>query len=106
MFHDSFLNRGQTGGKQAATLLHDAVLEWAVSEVPECPADVRVVVRIYADLGAHGPLATVCATWGIGNLDTTALLSDFAAGFSHAKPLFDFVHVGCGRALGRAKITG
>jgi len=33
IFNSDFLRKGEAGGKQAATVLHDAAQQWAVSNV-------------------------------------------------------------------------
>lgn len=50
IFNETLLKLGENGGKQAATLLHTAVSEWAAAEIAEYPEETKVVVRVYANL--------------------------------------------------------
>lgn len=101
IFNNNFLNQGEYGGKQAAAALHKVVLEWATTSILECPADTKVVVRVYANLKG---LAEVCAKAGL--VDTPAKLEDFARGFTRGRTLFDFVDVGPGKDRADGKVAG
>ena len=57
IFNSTFLRDGEAGGKQAAAVLHDVAQKWAIDNIIETPADVKVVVRVYANLAG---LAEVC----------------------------------------------
>lgn len=50
IFNENLLKLGENGGKQAATLLHNAVSEWAAVDIAEYPEDTKIVVRVYANL--------------------------------------------------------
>lgn len=99
IFKDQFLNLGEEGGRQAASHLCNRVTEWAQKNVQECPADAKVVVRIYANL--HG-LATVCFKAGI--VDHPGKIEEFARGFTRGKTLCDFTDVGPGKDRADGKI--
>lgn len=96
----SLLNQGESGGSQAATLLHNAVTQWTANNVAECPSDVKVVVRAYASFSG---LAGLCARAGIA--DANAKVEGFARCFSQGKILFDFIDIGAGKDE-YAKIPG
>lgn len=88
-------------GQQASTLLHNAVAEWAASEIAECPENVKIVVRIYANLKGLGD---VCARAGV--VSQSYVIEDFARGFTRGKTLFDFIDVGSGKDRADGKISG
>ena len=71
IFNSSYLREGDVGGKHASTVLHDMVQKWAVQNIIETPADVKVVVRIYANLGG---LADVCTKVGLTHVQAIVLL--------------------------------
>lgn len=51
MIFDNYLLRlGEEGGRQAANLLTKAVAAWLRANVGDCPADCRIVTRIYANV--------------------------------------------------------
>ena len=100
IFNSTFLKQGEAGGKLAANALHNAVHEWATSNVPECPAGAKVVVRVYANIKG---LADVCTKAGI--VDHPSKIEDFARGFTGGKTLFDFTDVGAGKDRADGKIA-
>ncbi|KAK4541043.1 hypothetical protein LTR36_008412 [Oleoguttula mirabilis] len=100
IFNNNFLRDGETGGRQAAAVLHDAVQKWSVEAVIETPPDVKVVVRVYANLGG---LADVCTKAGL--ISSPNQLAEFARGFTRGKTLFDFVDVGAGKDRADGKIA-
>lgn len=100
VFEDHFLRLGEEGGRQSATVLSSAVTQWS-SNLADCPKDVKIVVRVYANLKG---LAKVCHDSGI--VDHPAKLEDFARGFTRGKTLCDFVDVGPGKDRADGKITG
>ena len=99
VFHSTFLNQGEAGGKNAAAKLHNAVIEWALSEIQECPADVKIVVRAYANVKGLGE---VCTRAGI--VDHPSRVEEFVRGFTCGNALFDFTDVGAGKDRAPAKI--
>lgn len=101
IFNDNFLKQGEMGGKQAATLLHTAVIEWATAEIRECPENVKVVARVYADVKGLGD---VCTRAGI--VHSPGQIVEFARGFTRGRTLFDFTDVGSGKDKADAKIIG
>ena len=101
IFKDNLLKQGEVGGRKAANALHNSVLEWATSNIMECPADSKVVVRVYANLRG---LAEVCTKAGI--VEHPSIVHEFARGFTCGKTLFDFTDVGAGKDRADAKIAG
>lgn len=101
VFHENFLKQGDTGGEQAATLLHNAVSEFASAEIQDYPEDTKIVARVYANLKGLGD---TCVRAGI--ISSPDLLADFARGFTCGKTLFDFIDVGPGKDRADAKIIG
>ncbi|KXL41833.1 hypothetical protein M433DRAFT_146227 [Acidomyces richmondensis BFW] len=100
IFNSSFLRDGEDGGKNAAILLHDIVQRWAVENVIDCTTDVKIVVRVYANLKglADGLMKT-------GVLSSSSQLEDFTRGFTNGKTLFDVVDVGYGKDRANCKLT-
>lgn len=92
---------GEEGGKRAATLLHTAVTEWSLANVVDLPRDVKIVVRVYANIKG---LANVLYKNGI--IERPETLEDFARGFTRGKTLFDFVDVGYGKDRADGKMAG
>ena len=101
IFNTNLLREGEAGGKQAATVLQNAVQQWATDKVIEYPKDTKVVVRIYANLKG---LADVCTKAGLVTSPNT--IEDFFRGFTRGKPLFDFVDVGYGKDRADLKVSG
>ncbi|EMC98277.1 hypothetical protein BAUCODRAFT_419523 [Baudoinia panamericana UAMH 10762] len=100
IFNANFLREGETGGEHAATVLHSTVQEWAAVSIVDCPSDVKVIVRVYANIK---DLADVCTKASI--LTSTVQLEEFARGFTRGKTLFDFVDVGYGKDRADGKVA-
>ncbi|KAK3701203.1 hypothetical protein LTR37_015582 [Vermiconidia calcicola] len=100
IFNNAYLNQGEAGGKQGASILHNAITDWAIEKVVEYPTDSKVVVRIYANLRG---LADTCTRAGI--VDHPAKVWEFARGFTSGKTLFDFTDVGAGKDRADGKIS-
>ncbi|KAK5119010.1 hypothetical protein LTR62_000221 [Meristemomyces frigidus] len=100
IFNSKYLREAENGGKQAATALYNAVHEWSVANVLDCPPDTRVIVRIYLNLKG---LADACVKGGV--LPVPNLLEDFGRGFSRGNILFDFVDVGTGKDQAYIKVA-
>lgn len=92
IFDDRLIQNGEAGGREAAGLLWNAVMDHFQSDTG-LPSDVRIVARIYANLKGLGD---VCKKSGI--FSTSSMIEDFARGFTGSKHLFDFVDVGVGKA--------
>ena len=101
IFNNTFLNQGEAGGRNAAAKLYNAVMECALSNVEECPADIKVVARVYANVKGLGE---VCARAGI--VDHPIRVEDFVRGFTCGRTLFDFTDVGTGKDRADSKIEG
>ncbi|KAK4962288.1 hypothetical protein LTR28_004575 [Elasticomyces elasticus] len=100
-FHSDLLKEGESGGKRAAALLHDAATKYAQTNVQELPSEFKIVVRVYANVKG---LADVCVRAGL--VDTVTKIEDFVRGFTCGKNLFDFVDVGYDKDLADGKIGG
>ena len=92
IFDDRLIQNGEAGGREAAGLLWNAVMNNFENDT-DVPSDVKIVTRIYANLKGLGD---VCKKSGI--LSTSSTIEDFARGFTGSKQLFDFVDVGIGKA--------
>ena len=90
IFDDRLVQNGEAGGREAADLLWNAVMNHFRTDIP---SDVKIVTRMYANLKGLGD---VCKKSGI--LTTSSTIEDFARGFTGSKKLFDFVDVGVGKA--------
>ncbi|KAK4978371.1 hypothetical protein LTR66_010622 [Elasticomyces elasticus] len=98
-FHSDLLKEGESGGKRAAALLHDAATKYALANVQELPSEFDIVARIYANVKG---LADVCVRAGL--VDTVTKVEDFVRGFTCGKNLFDFVDVGYDKGLADHKL--
>ena len=92
IFDDRLIQNGEAGGREAAGLLWNAVMDHFQNDA-SLPSDVKIVTRIYANLKGLGD---VCKKSGL--LSTPSTIEDFARGFTGSKQLFDFVDVGAGKA--------
>jgi hypothetical protein len=88
---------GQEGGKKAANMLRNAVIE----QYPDLPGEPEVLVKCYANLTGLGKamIRDRC-------LDDIEDLRNFAVGFTQAKAGFDFIDVGFGKERADSKIRG
>ena len=93
IFDDRLVQNGEAGGREAAALLWNAVMDHF--QVDTClPPDIKIVTRIYANLKGLGD---VCKKSGI--ISSSSAMEDFARGFTGSKQLFDFVDVGIGKEI-------
>ena len=92
IFDDRFVQNGEAGGREAAGLLWNAVMDHFQTDTG-LPSDFKIVTRIYANLKGLGD---ACKKSGI--LCTSSTIEDFARGFTGSKQLFDFVDVGVGKS--------
>ncbi|KAF6231848.1 hypothetical protein HO173_009931 [Letharia columbiana] len=99
IFDDRLVQIGEAGGREAAGLLWNAVMDHFQTDT-DLPSDVKIVTRIYANLKGLGD---VCKRSGI--LTTSSAIEDFARGFTGSKQLFDFVDVGVGKDRADDKIS-
>jgi hypothetical protein len=100
IFDNQFLRDGEAGGRQAARLLHHTVQKWAAENVVDCKPDIKVMVRVYANLKWLSD-----TLYKTGNIQTPSLLEDFARGFTTTYALFDFVDVGYGKDRADCKMS-
>ena len=93
IFDDRLVQNGEAGGREAAGLLWNAVMDHFQNHSGLLPSDVKIVTRIYANLKGLGDVFKKS-----GILSTPSTMEDFARGFTGSKQLFDFVDVGVGKA--------
>ena len=91
IFEDRLVQNGEAGGREAAGLLWNAVMDHFQSDT-SLPSDIKIVTRVYANLKGLGD---ICKRSGI--LITSSTMEDFGRGFTGSKQLFDFVDVGVGK---------
>lgn len=96
IFDDRLVQNGEAGGREAAGLLWNAVIDHFQKDT-SVPSDIKIVTRIYANVKGLGD---VCKKSGM--LSTSSTIEDFARGFTGSKQLFDFVDVGVGEPNFRA----
>ena len=101
IFDDQLIQRGESGGKEAANRLGNEIREYCSQYNENLAPDYRIVVRVYANLKG---LADVCYRTGI--IESQHILEGFVRGFTGSKALFDFVDVGSGKDRADEKITG
>lgn len=94
LFTENYIRQGTEGGKQAAHVLYNAILQQCHSA-----PGIEVIVKIYANLDSLSN-----AMWRNGIIQNEADLSQFFSGFSQCKATFDFVDVGWGEQLVDDKI--
>ncbi len=101
IFNSNLMRQGESGGKQAAALLHDALTKWAVLDVSECPDDAVIAVRVYANIRIMGDHLTKA-----GLISNSTALQEFARGFTLAKNQFEFIDVDGSRDVTYSKVMG
>ena len=101
IFEDQYIQRGESGGKEAATLLWGFVRDYVTQKIPDLSSDYKIITRVYANIKGLGE---ACHRSGI--LDRPSLIEEFARGFTGSKQLFDFVDVGMGKDRADDKISG
>jgi len=85
-FNEELIRDKEEGGMRAARLLNDAVEKYLYHSIPEART-ARIIVRIYADLTTLSKQLAKSKVVGIEKRS----LGPFAAGFTRAFGLFDFV---------------
>jgi hypothetical protein len=98
---DELLAAGELGGRQAARILKASVVEYLRSKHPEIPANVKVTVRVYANVGG---LAR--AYYDAKVLGHAAELGIFVNGFNKEDALCDLVNAGDGKECADEKLKG
>ena len=101
IFDDEYIKKGESGGKEAATLLWGFVRDYVTQKMPNLSSDYKIVTRVYANLKGLGD---ACHRSGL--LERASLIEEFARGFTGSKQLFDFVDVGMGKDRADDKISG
>ena len=101
IFNDEYTKNGESGGKEAATLLWGFVRDYITQKMPNLSSDYKLVTRVYANLKGLGD---ACHRSGL--LERASLIEEFARGFTGSKQLFDFVDVGMGKDRADDKISG
>lgn len=96
-FNEALIRQGVEGGKAAANLLRNAILEHYAG----LPEDVEVMAKVCANVTG---LAKAMKRDGI--LDDGEDLRSFTLGFTQGKASFDFVDVGHGKERADSKIKG
>ncbi|ORY08516.1 hypothetical protein BCR34DRAFT_569763 [Clohesyomyces aquaticus] len=86
IFNNELVSEKEEGGMKAARMLNEAVEKYLREAVPEA-SNGRIVVRVYADLTG---LSKSLAKSKLVGLEKRSLAA-FAAGFTRAMNLFDFV---------------
>jgi hypothetical protein len=85
-FNDELVRDKEEGGMRAARMLNDAVEKYLRENLPQLK-DIRVIVRIYADLTTVSKQLAKSKLIGMEKRS----LAPFAAAFTRAINLFDFV---------------
>ncbi|KAF2272653.1 uncharacterized protein EI97DRAFT_202007 [Westerdykella ornata] len=99
IFREELIQAGEEGGRKAAQLLHQAILNHIHDEMPNILSDVKVVCRIYANV--RGLADTLVRVGAVPDIDT---VEQFTRGFTRGRTLFDFVDVGPGKDRADSKI--
>ncbi|MCJ1411249.1 hypothetical protein MMC19_005337 [Ptychographa xylographoides] len=100
IFEDHYIQGGEEGGKEAASMLWGAVRDYVHQNIPGLPSDYKIVARVYANLNG---LSDACNKAGI--IDNPHLMREFARGFTGTKQLFDFIDVGSGKDRADDKVS-
>lgn len=100
-FNEKVLQAAENGGHSAAKFLYDSVRAQIAETMPNLPPDVKIVVRVYANLKGLAE-----AAFRSGLVENPAFVEDFLRGFTANNPLFDFVDVGPRRDRTLIKISG
>ncbi|KAG9233824.1 C-x8-C-x5-C-x3-H type zinc finger protein-like protein [Amylocarpus encephaloides] len=91
LFHDSLVAQGLEGGKQAANLLRNSILQHCQG----LPEDIEIIAKICANVTGLSIAM---------NMDDADHLKKFTLGFTQGKASFDFVDVGYGKERADSKI--
>ncbi|KAF2825693.1 hypothetical protein CC86DRAFT_34066 [Ophiobolus disseminans] len=99
IFTDDFVERGEMGGRQAASQLYTAVKKYIETECVAVQPGARIVCRMYANVRGLGDVLV-----RKGVIEDISVFEDFVRGFTRGKALFDFVDVGAGKDRADEKI--
>ncbi|PBP27480.1 CCCH zinc finger DNA binding protein [Diplocarpon rosae] len=97
IFNENLVRLGIEGGKQAATVLRNTVLE----NCNELTDQIEIMAKVCANITGLSK-----AMRRDGSLDNPEDLKDFALGFTQGKASFDFIDVGHGKERADSKIKG
>jgi hypothetical protein len=100
IFAQDFIASGQAGGREAAILLTQGLVEYMGTLGSELSVRGQVWVTIY--LNTSGLMETLM----YNGLCTADQFDAFIVGFNQASPLFSIVDVGYGKEAADAKIKG
>lgn len=93
IFNSDLIRQGVEGGKQAAALLRNKVLEL-------CPSsDIEIIANVYTNL--HGLSSALLRD---GSTDDMEQFKNFTVGFTQGKASFNFIDVGHGKERADSKI--
>jgi len=96
-FNENLIRQGIEGGKQAANLLRNSVLE----HCSELTDEIEIMAKVCANITGLSK-----AMRRDGSLDNPDDLRDFTLGFTQGKASFDFIDVGHGKERADSKIKG
>ena len=96
-FNESLIEQGIEGGKQAANILRNSVLE----HCSELTDEIEIMAKVCANITGLSK-----AMRRDGSLDSPDDLRDFTLGFTQGKASFDFIDVGHGKERADSKIKG
>ncbi|KAI8158532.1 hypothetical protein K4K49_003020 [Colletotrichum sp. SAR 10_70] len=98
-FTDELVTQGFEGGKKAAGMLRQTILDQLPELDPDMPHHSQVMIRVYANLKG---LAKVYHDAQI--LNNVETLNDFVRGFNRGSYLCDFVDAGNGKECADEKV--
>lgn len=98
-FTDELVTQGFEGGKKAAGMLRQTILEQLPELDPDMPHYSQVMIRVYANL--KGLAKVYHDTQILKNVET---LNDFVRGFNRGSYLCDFVDAGNGKECADEKV--
>ncbi|KAJ0370075.1 hypothetical protein COL26b_010178 [Colletotrichum chrysophilum] len=98
-FTDELITQGFEGGKKAAGMLRQTILDQLPELDPDMPHHSQVMIRVYANL--KGLAKVYHDTQILKNVET---LNDFVRGFNRGSYLCDFVDAGNGKECADEKV--
>ncbi|KAM0351822.1 hypothetical protein ACHAPU_002335 [Fusarium lateritium] len=99
LFRDDIVQAGLEGGKQAVSLLKQAVEQKFKALNGSVPPHLQVIVRVYANL------KDLAKTYqGSGILSNGEAMGEFVRGFNMGDPLCDYVDAGNGKECADEKV--
>ncbi|KAH8819215.1 C-x8-C-x5-C-x3-H type zinc finger protein-like protein [Xylogone sp. PMI_703] len=95
IFHQDLVRQGLEGGKKAANMLRNVILE----NFDGITEDTEIIAKVYANISGLAK-----AMLRDGCIDKAEDLKEFTLGFTQGKASFDFIDVGHGKERADAKI--